>query len=73
MLKFEQGKVGELAENVPETPGTREPLRDALSAMLLHDVSALPVIDDNGDLAGTISYRNIQKTIFELYTDDEEN
>jgi osmoprotectant transport system ATP-binding protein len=73
MLKFEQGKVGELAEKVPETPGTREPLRDALSAMLLHDVSALPVIDDNGDLAGTISYRNIQKTIFELYTDDEEN
>lgn len=73
LLKFEQGQVGELAEKFPETLGTREPLRDALSAMLMHDISDFPVVDDNGDLAGTISYRNIQKSILELYADEQDN
>ncbi|MBM9536328.1 ABC transporter ATP-binding protein [Desulfobulbus alkaliphilus] len=72
-LKYEQGRVGELAEKFPETLGTREPVRDALAAMLMHDLSALPVIDDNGDLAGAISYRNIQKSILELYTEDQDD
>jgi osmoprotectant transport system ATP-binding protein len=72
LLKFEQGRVGELAEKFPETLGTREPLRDALSAMLLHDITDFPVVDDNGDLAGTISYRHIQKSILELYAEDQE-
>jgi hypothetical protein len=43
LLKYEHGRVGELAEKFPETMGTREPLRDALSAMLMYDVSDLPV------------------------------
>jgi osmoprotectant transport system ATP-binding protein len=72
LLKYEHGRVGELAEKFPETMGTREPLRDALSAMLMYDVSDLPVLDDNGGLAGTISYKNIQKSILELYAEDQE-
>ncbi len=73
LLKYEQGTVGELAEKLPETLGTREPLRDALSAMLMHDISDFPVMDDNGDLAGTISYRQIQKSILELYAGDQDD
>lgn len=73
MLKYETGRVGELAEKYPETLGSREPLRDALSAMLLHDVAAFPVVDDNGDLVGTISYRQIQKTILDLYAMDQDD
>ena len=72
-LKYEQGRVGELVEKFPETLGTREPLRDALAAMLMHDLGALPVTDDNGDLVGTISYRNIQKSILEMYSDDQDD
>jgi osmoprotectant transport system ATP-binding protein len=72
-LKFEQGRVGELAEKFPETLGTREPLRDALSAMLIHDISDFPVLDDNGDLAGTISYKHIQKSILELFADEQDD
>lgn len=72
MLKYEQGRVGELAEKFPEILGAREPLRDALSAMLMHDISSLPVMDDSGDLAGTISYKQIQKSILELYSEDED-
>lgn len=72
-LKFEQGRVGELVEKFSETLGTRAPVRDALATMLMSDLSALPVIDDNGDLAGAISYRNIQKSILELYTEDQDD
>ncbi|MCJ8499677.1 ABC transporter ATP-binding protein [Desulfatitalea alkaliphila] len=72
LLKYEQGRVGELAEKFPETLGAREPVRDALSAMLMHDITAFPVVDDNGNLAGTISYRQIQKSILDLYADDHE-
>jgi len=73
LLKYEQGTVGELAEKLPEILGTREPLRDALSAMLMHDISDYPVVDDNGDLAGTISYKQIQKSILELYAGDQDD
>jgi len=73
LLKYEQGKVEELAERFPEELGTREPLRDALSAMLMHDMIDFPVMDDNGDFAGTISYKNIQKSILELYYEDQDD
>ncbi|MFO7727375.1 MAG: ABC transporter ATP-binding protein [Desulfonatronovibrio sp.] len=73
LLKYEQGKVGDLAEKFPEELGTREPLRDALSAMLMHDMIDFPVIDDNGEFAGSISYKNIQKSILELYAEDQED
>lgn len=72
-LKYEQGKLKELAESFPEELGTREPLRDALSAMLLHDVMNFPVMDDDGSFAGTINYKNIQKTILDLYADDSDD
>lgn len=73
LLKYEQGKVEDLTERFPEELGTREPLRDALSAMLMHDMIDFPVIDDNGDFAGSISYKNIQKSILELYYEDQED
>ncbi len=73
VLKYEQGKVEQLAERFPEELGTREPLRDALSAMLMHDMIEFPVLDDNGDFAGKISYKNIQKSILELYYDDQDD
>ncbi len=72
-LKYEQGKVENLAERFPEELGTREPLRDALSAMLMHDMIEFPVMDDNGDFAGSIGYKDIQKSILELYFDDQES
>ncbi len=72
LLKYEQGKVEDLVERFPEELGTREPLRDALSAMLMHDMIDFPVMDDNGDFAGSISYKNIQKSILELYYEDQD-
>ena len=47
-------------------------LRDVLSNMLMHNQLFLPVVDSNGDFAGTISYQNIQKSILEIYSDETE-
>lgn len=72
-LKYETGSVEQFSIPFPEELGTREPLRDALSAMLMHNTMNFAVMDDNGDFAGTISYRNIQKAILELYSEDQED
>ncbi|MFW5730310.1 MAG: ABC transporter ATP-binding protein [Desulfonatronovibrionaceae bacterium] len=71
-LKYETGSVEQFSTPFPEELGTREPLRDALSAMLMHNTMNFAVMDDNGDFAGTISYRNIQKAILELYSEDQD-
>ncbi len=72
-LKYEQGKVEDFAEKFPEELAPREPLRDALSAMLMHDLMSFPVLDDNGAFAGTISYRYIQRSILELYSESQDD
>lgn len=72
-LKYEQGRVEELVEKFPEELTAREPLRDALSAMLMHDLMSFPVLDDSGGFSGTISYRYIQKSILELYSESQDD
>jgi len=72
ILKYEEGPVIDTAEDYPDFIGTRSPLRDVLSAMLMHNLSVMCVVDDNGDLVGTISYRNIQDHILEVYREGED-
>jgi hypothetical protein len=40
--------------------------------MLLHDIQEIPVINENGNLTGTISYDDIHKRIINLYSDHPE-
>ena len=47
-------------------------LRDVLSKMLLHDIKELPVVDEEGNLAGTISYDNIHRHILHIYSGNGE-
>ncbi|HEU20488.1 MAG TPA: ATP-binding cassette domain-containing protein [Deltaproteobacteria bacterium] len=72
-LKYEQGRVEELVEKFPEELGHRDPLREALSAMLMHDIVSFPVTEDNGSFAGTISYQRIQQSILELYAESQDD
>jgi osmoprotectant transport system ATP-binding protein len=69
LLKYEHGRVGELAEKFHGDPGT------AARCLVRHaDVRCqrpAGLLDDNGGLAGTISYKNIQKSILELYAEDQ--
>lgn len=47
-------------------------LRDVLSQMLVNTVRHLPVVDDHGDISGTIRYSDIQKCIRDIYSSHEE-
>lgn len=72
-LKYETGKARHVATPFPVMAQGRQPLRDALSMMLMHDLILLCVIDGNGDFIGTVSYQNIQRAILDVYTDETED
>ncbi len=44
-----------------------ESLRDVMSHMLVSKVRHLPVVDSEGLISGTISYRDIQRCIRDIY------
>ncbi len=71
MLKHETGKAGSIAKEFPVSLEMRSPLRDALSYMLMNDLLTLCVEDENGRFAGTVSYRDIQSAILDIYSDEE--
>jgi predicted transcriptional regulator len=47
-------------------------LNDILSRMLVSKTDYLPVVDDNGNISGIIRYRDIQKSIRDIYSKNEE-
>lgn len=70
MLKNERGKTAGAAKDFPVTLEMRSPLRDALSHMLMHDILVLCVVDGEGRFAGTVSYRDIQNAILDIYAEE---
>ena len=69
-LKHETGQVSEWVHPLPAVAEPREVLRDALGRMLMHDLMELCVVDDDGKLSGIIDYRDMQKSITEIYAGD---
>ena len=69
-LKDENVEVKNIAESYPVILGTHDTLKDAMSHMLMHDMRDLSVINDNGDLLGTISYKDIREHILKIYTEN---
>jgi len=47
-------------------------LRNVLSSMLMNKVEYLPVVDNQGDISGTVSYRDVQKCIRNIYANKDE-
>ncbi len=72
-LKHESGTAGDAAAPLPACLEERQPLRDALSTMLMHDLIVMCVVDDNGSFVGTISYNNIQNAIADIYSEESED
>ncbi len=66
-LEDQNGKVKNVVESYSRVIKEDDTLRDALSHMLINDVSYLPVIDRNGSLSGTLGYSEIQKHILDIY------
>ena len=71
-LKYEEGPARDLVERFPSFVEGKNHLRVALSLMLMHDLILLCVVNENGDLEGTISYQNIQRSILDIYSDETE-
>ena len=49
-----------------------ETLRDVLSLMLMSGTAFYPVVADNGDFIGIISYNDIQNKLVNIYSEDED-
>ena len=73
VLKGKDTEVKNVAEPYPVLIKVNDTLRDVMSQMLLHNVTLLPVVDENGDLAGSIDYQDIRKYIQGIYADNTEH
>jgi osmoprotectant transport system ATP-binding protein len=71
-LESDNIELKKVVEPYPICIAEMDNLRDALSNILLHDIQEIPVINENGDLTGTISYDDIHKRIINLYSDHRE-
>ncbi|MEA3221638.1 MAG: ABC transporter ATP-binding protein [Thermodesulfobacteriota bacterium] len=68
ILKYEEGEIEDLAEEYPEVVGEYDSLRDVLSCMLMHNLIILCVVSRDGNFIGTVSYKNIQDSIRDIYS-----
>lgn len=71
LLKHENGLTADAAEPFPKFIEKYDTLRDVMSSMLMYDMQSLCVVDDKGGFLGTITMRDIQRSILEVYTEDE--
>lgn len=72
LLKHENGYVRDAAERYPKFIEKYDTLRDVMSSMLMHDVQCFCVVDDRGNLIGTITLQNIQRSIVDAYAEESE-
>ena len=71
-LKYEQGLCQEVARPYPLCLEQGTSVHEALSHMLMHDLTTFCVINDQGDLVGTVTYKSIQKSLQDFFADDAE-
>jgi len=72
VLNYEKGRVEKLAKPFSGQIEMMETLRDVLSLMLMSEGAFYPVVDDKGDFIGTISYKDIQDKLVNIYKEDED-
>jgi osmoprotectant transport system ATP-binding protein len=71
ILAHQEGPVKDVAKSYPKLADMRDTLKDVISSMLMHDMRLLCVVDDTGDLVGTINMNDIQKAILKTYDEEE--
>ena len=73
MLKTAKGATIDAAENLPLVVKEKDSLKYVLSSMLMYAMDTFCVVGDNGELAGTISYREIHKRLLRSYKDSHDD
>lgn len=69
---LEEKDVDSISEVLREDVGSvspETPLSDALSVMLEEDVANIPVLEDDGELDGILTFNDLQQVIGETYTE----
>ena len=72
-LKQQPEAVRQQAHALPACIEERNPLHDALSTMLMHDIMVLCVVDDDGRFSGTVSYQDIQNETLNIYAEESDD
>lgn len=70
-LERHQGPVKERIERYSKHMKMYDTLKDTISYMLMKDLQALCVVDDNGDLVGIIRMADIQQAMLDIYRAEE--
>jgi len=71
ILQHQDGRVRDVAKSYPTLIDTYDTLKDVMSAMLMHDRRLLCVVDEDGEFMGTIAIYDIQRSILEIYAEEE--
>jgi len=71
-LKDQEGPVQEVMADYPVWVEEHHSARDILSHMLMSGLQTLSVVDDSGNLAGTVSYRRIQQALKDIYSREDQ-
>jgi osmoprotectant transport system ATP-binding protein len=64
-----QGKIREFSTTLP----IHATLKDALSEMLQYDVAVIPIVNDDSELVGIVSMKDLRSYVGEAYEDEETN
>jgi osmoprotectant transport system ATP-binding protein len=71
-LDSREGPVRDAVKSYPELARMRESLKDVVSSMLMQDMRILPVVDEGGELIGTINLHDIHKAVRDIYGKEEQ-
>ena len=72
LLESADKKVKDVLESFSSIIEEDQSLRDVLARILVSKTKELPVVDRNGNISGTIRYRNIQRCIRNIYRKSDE-
>ncbi len=67
-LEETEAPIKEIAEAYPKLITPYDNLKDVMSVMLMYDIRVLCVVDEDNNMAGTISLEDIQKSIMKIYS-----
>ena len=71
LKEAKQGEIKDAAAPYPVLLDLNTTLRDVLSQMLMNDMQMLTVADENGNFAGVIGFRDIQRELLEGFRESE--
>jgi osmoprotectant transport system ATP-binding protein len=71
MLIEQEGSVKPALKAFPQFLTMGDTLRDAIASLLMHNMDVLCVMDENEELVGTVTMKDIRKAILDTYREEK--